>query len=98
MDGLRFCPVESDGIYGLLDLPEREGQHGGRLICQREQSGAGFRCRLVSGPKAEKTRYENAKGVSVRLARDDADNRILPLPDFALYDSKRSSNLVLAHG
>ena len=98
MDRLRFCPVESDGIDGMLDLPERESQHGGRLMCQREQPGTGFRCRLVFGSKAEQARYEDAEGVSVRLARHHAENRLLPLPNFAFHDSKRSSDLVLAHG
>ena len=31
-------------------------------------------------------------------SRDDADNRIFPLPNLALDDSKCSSNLILAHG
>jgi hypothetical protein len=98
MNGLGFRPVEPDGIDGAFDLPERQGQHRGRLMRQGEQPGTGFTRRLVFGSEAEETGYKDAKGISVRLARHHADNRLLPLPDLALHNSKRCSDLVLAHG
>jgi len=98
VNGFGFCPVESDRIDSALDLLERESQHGGRLMRQREEPGTGVSGRLIFGSETEETRYEDAEGVSVRLARHYADDRLLPLPNLALYDSKRSSDLVLAHG
>jgi len=98
MNGFGFRPVEPDGIDRAFDLLEREGQHGGRLVCQLEQPGAGFPCRLVFGPEAEEARNEYAKRVSVRVARHHAENRLFPLLNLALDDSKRRSNLILAHG
>ena len=97
MNGFGFCPVEPDGIDGAFDLPEREGQHGDRVMRQLEEPGTGFTCRLVFGPEAEKARNEDAKGIPVRLARHHAEDRFLPLPNLALHDSKRSSDLILAH-
>ncbi len=70
----------------------------GRLMRQCEEPGTGFTCRLVFGPEAEEARYEDAEGISVRLARHHAEDRLLPLPNLALHDSKRSSDLILAHG
>ena len=98
MNGFGFRPVEPDGINRLFDLPERKSQHRGRPMRQCEQPGAGFMCRLVFGSEAEETRNKDAKGVSVRLARHCADDRFLPLPDLTLDDSKRGSDLILAHG
>lgn len=98
MNGFGFRPVESDGIDGAFDLLEREGQHRGRVMRQREQPATGFTCRLVFGPEAEEARYEDAEGVSVRVARHHTEDRLLPLPNLALHDSKRSSDLILAHG
>ena len=98
MNGFGFSSVEPDGIDRAFDLLEREGQHCGRLMRQREQPGTGFTGRLVFGPEAEETRYEDTKGISVRLARHHAEDRLLPLPNLALHDSKRSSDLILAHG
>lgn len=65
---------------------------------QRKQPGTGFMCRLVFGPETEKARYEDTEGVSVRQARHHADDWFLPLANLAFYDSKRSSDLILAHG
>jgi len=98
MNGFGFRAVEPDGIDGAFDLPEREGQHRGRLMRQREEPGTGFTCRLVFGPEAEEARHEDAKGISVRLARHYAEDRLPPLLNLALHDSKRGSNLILAHG
>jgi len=98
MNGFGFRPVEPNGINRLFDLSERKGQHRGRLMRQCEQPDAGFTCRLVFGSETEETRNKDAKGVSVRLARHHADDRLLPLPDLALDYSKRGSDLVLAHG
>ena len=98
MNGFGFRPVESDGIDGAFDLPERQGQYRRWLMRQGEQPGTGFTRRLVFGSEAEETGYKDAKGISVRLARHHSDNRLFPLPDLALHDSKRCSNLVLAHG
>src|SRR4249920_3228460 len=98
MNGFGFCPVEPDGIDGAFDLLEREGQHRGWLMRQREQPGTGFTRRLVFGPEAEETGNKDAKWVPVRLARHHAEDRLLPLPNLALHDSKRSSDLILAHG
>ena len=98
MNRFGFRPVEPDGIDGAFDLLEREGQHRGRLMRQREQPGTGFTGRLVFGPKAEETGYEDAEGISVRLACHHAEDRLLPLPNLALHNSKRSSDLILAHG
>lgn len=98
MNGFSFRPVEPDGIDHAFDLLEREGQHGGWLVCQLEQPGTGFPCRLVFGPEAEETRYEDTEGVSIRVARHHAEDRLFPLPNLALDDSKRRSDLILAHG
>jgi hypothetical protein len=98
MDGFGFRPVEPDGIDGTFDLQEREGQHRGRPMRQREEPGTGFTGGLVLGPEAEETGNEDAKGISVRLARHDADDRLFPLPNLALHYLKRSSDLILAHG
>jgi len=98
MNGFGFRPVKPDGIDGAFDLPEREGQHRGRLMRQGEQPGTGFTCRLVFSPEAEEARHEDTKGISVRFARHHADDRFLPLPNLAFHDSKRSSDLILAHG
>ena len=98
MNRFGFRPVEPDGIDRAFNLLEREGQHRGRLMRQREQPGTGFTGRLVFSSEAEETGYEDEKGISVRLARHDAENRLLPLPNLALHDSKRGSDLVLAHG
>jgi hypothetical protein len=98
MYGFGFRPVKPDGIDGALDLLEREGQHRGRLMRQGEQPGTGFTCRLVFGPETEEARHEDAEGVSVRFARHHADDRLLPLPNLALHNSKRNRDLVLAHG
>ena len=98
MNGFGFCPVEPDGIDGAFDLPEREGQHRGRMMRQGEEPGTGFTCGLVFGPEAEEARYEDTKGIPVRLACHHAEDRFLPLPNLALHDSKRSSDLILAHG
>src|SRR5262244_2724192 len=65
---------------------------------KRKQPGTGFSCRLVFGSKAEDARNEYAEGVSVRFARHHAEDRLFPLPNFVLDDSKRSSDLILAHG
>ena len=98
MNGFGFCPVESDGIDGAFDLLEWESQHRGRLMRQRKQPATGFTCRLVFGPEAEEAGHEDAEGVSVRLARHHAEDRFLPLPNLALHDLKRNSDLILAHG
>ena len=98
MDRFGFRPVEPDGIDRAFDLPEWKDQHRGRLMRQREQPGTGFTGRLVFGPEAEETGYEDAEGVSVRLARHYAEDRLFPLPNLALHNSKRGSDLVLAHG
>jgi len=98
MNGFGFRPVESDGIDRTFDLLEREGQHGGWLVCQLEQPGTGFPCRLVFGPEAEEARHEDTEGVSIRVARHHAEDRLFPLPNLALDDSKRRSDLILAHG
>lgn len=98
MNRFGFHPVESDGIDGAFDLPEREGQHRSRLMRQREQPGTGFTGRLVFGPEAEEAGNEDAKGISVRLSRHYAEDRLLPLPNLALHNSKRRSDLILAHG
>ena len=98
MNGFGFRSIEPDGVDGAFDLLEREGQHRVRLMRQRKQPGTGFTCRLIFRSEAEETGYKDAKGVSVRLARHHADNRLFPLPDLALHDSKRCSDLVLAHG
>ena len=98
MNGFGFCPVEPDGIDRAFDLPEREGQHRGRLMRQGEEPGTGFTCRLVFGPEAEEARNEDTKGIPVRLARYHAEDRFLPLPNLALHDSKHGSDLILAHG
>src|ERR1043166_2326774 len=66
-------------------------------MSKRKQPGTGFSCRLVFGSKAEKARNEYAEGVSVGLARHHADDRLLPMPYFVLDDSKRGSDLILAH-
>jgi hypothetical protein len=65
---------------------------------QREQPGTGFTGRLVFGPEAEEARYEDAEGVSIRLACHHTEDRLLPLLNLTLYDSKRGSDLILAHG
>ena len=65
---------------------------------QSEQPGTRFTCRLVFGPEAEEARHEDAEGISVRIARHHAEDWLLPLPNLALHNSKRSSDLVLAHG
>ena len=65
---------------------------------QRKQPGTGFMCRLVFCPETEEAGYEDAEGVSVRKACDHADDRLLPLANLALNNSKRSSDLILAHG
>lgn len=65
---------------------------------QCKEPGTGFTCRLVFGPETEKARNEDAEGVSVRGVRHQAEDRLFPLPNLALHDSKRSSDLVLAHG
>ena len=98
MNGISFRPVEPNGIDGMFDLLEREGQHRSRLMCQREQPGTGFPCRLVFGPETEEAGNEDAKGIPVRFARHYAEDRLLPLPNPALYNSKRSGDLILAHG
>jgi len=98
MNRFGFRPVEPDGIDGTFDLLERKGQHRGRLVRQREQPGTGLTCRLVFGPEAEEARNEDTKGIPVRLACHDADDRLLPLPNLALHNSKRGSDLILAHG
>ena len=77
---------------------KRDGQHRSRLMRQREQPDTGFTGRLIFGSEAEKTGDEDAKGISVRLARHHAEDRLIPLPNLALHDSKRSSDLILAHG
>ena len=98
MNGFGFRPVEPDGIDHAFDLLEREHQHGCWLVCQLEQPGAGFPCRLVFGPETEEARYEDTEGVSIRVARHHAEDRLFPLPNLALDDSKRRSDLILAHG
>ena len=98
MDGFGLGPVEADRIDRAFDLLEREGQHRDRLMCQRVQPGAGLTGRLVFGPETEETGYEDAEGIPVRLARHHAEDRLLPLPNLALHDLKRSSDLILAHG
>lgn len=67
-------------------------------MCQRKQPGTGFMCRLVFCPETEETGYEDAEGVSVRQACDHANDWFFPLANLALNDSKRSSDLILAHG
>jgi hypothetical protein len=98
MNGFGFRPVEPDGIDRTFDLLERKGQHGGRLMCQLKQPGTGFPRRLVFGPEAEEARNEYAKRVSIRVTRHYAENRLFPLPDLALDNSKRRIDLILAHG
>jgi hypothetical protein len=65
---------------------------------KRKQPDTGFSCRFVFGSKAEEARNEYAEGVSVRIARHHAEDRLLPLPNLVLDDSKGGSDLILAHG
>jgi len=67
-------------------------------MCEGKQPRAGFTGRLVFGPQAEQAGNEDAKGISIRLARDHPHDRFLPLPDLTLDDLDRRMDLVLAHG
>jgi hypothetical protein len=98
MNGFGFRPIEPDGIDGLFDSLKWNGQHRGRLMRERVEPGTGFTGRLIFSPEAEEAGNEDAKGISVRLTRHDAEDRLLPLPNLALHDAKRSSDLILAHG
>lgn len=98
MNRFGFRPVEPDWIDRLFDLRQWESQHRGRLMREREEPGTGFTSRLVFGSETEEAGNEDAKGVSIRLAGHHAKDRLLPLPNLALHDSKRSSDLILAHG
>jgi len=98
VDRFGFRPIKPDWKDRPFDLAERQLEQRPRCVRQREEPGAGLTGRLVFGSQTKETGDKNAEGVAIRLASDDADDRLLPLPDLALYDPEGSMDLLLTHG
>src|SRR5574341_541933 len=98
MDRLGFRAIEPDRIDRAFDLTKGQLEQHLRRVPQRKEPSAGCTGGLILGSQAEKTGDEDAKGVAIRLASDDANDRFLPLSDLAPDNPESGMDLLLAHG